>query len=277
MKLTEFRVNAGTKFVSEIVNVWRICEVKVALVYTLHAIVSIPRLLLSKSLASIDAKMVDRLCTFKINSKERVKLKIDQPGNNFGLAREIYGRQVYFAKAKRKIAQGDRVVDLGANVGVFSLLAAKLGARVIAVEATATHVDNLRYHALLNQCEHKIASYQGVVGSRSGVYAQIGNNFSTGKMQELDLTNILIEQGIQSINFLKLDIEGSEFDLFLSRPAWLNKVEQISMEIHPSFGVVSDLVAVLEEVGFEVQIFNRDLLPTTKVCTDFGYLFAYRL
>lgn len=56
-------------------------------------------------------------------------------GRLFSGAREMYGRSVYFPDRNFQLESGTTVIDLGANTGLFSLLAALRGCRVIALEA----------------------------------------------------------------------------------------------------------------------------------------------
>jgi uncharacterized protein (DUF2126 family) len=51
---------------------------------------------------------------------------------------------------------------------------------------------------------------------------------------------------------MKIDIEGSEFELF-NETDWLAAVEAISMELHHVYGDVQDVLAALSKHGFEVQ------------------------
>jgi FkbM family methyltransferase len=58
---------------------------------------------------------------------------------------------------KRYLRPGDLFVDVGANVGVYSVWAADLGARVIAVEPNADAAERLRENAELNGYEIRVA------------------------------------------------------------------------------------------------------------------------
>jgi hypothetical protein len=60
---------------------------------------------------------------------------IDLDGWLFSGAREMYCRQVYFPSAEFELQAGALVMDLGANAGLFSVPAGRIGWRVIAVEA----------------------------------------------------------------------------------------------------------------------------------------------
>ena len=60
------------------------------------------------------------------------EVKIFGPDLAGSLIKEIWQKQLY--TKKYQIREGDIIVDIGANIGVFSLWAAKQGAKVFAVE-----------------------------------------------------------------------------------------------------------------------------------------------
>src|SRR5712664_322583 len=80
-----------------------------------------PAIAKSKSLAPADRGMIGGRYTFKIFGQN-----IFLDGALFGGAREIYGRKVYFALPDFRLRSTDVVVDLGANAGVFTVLAGRL-------------------------------------------------------------------------------------------------------------------------------------------------------
>ena len=51
----------------------------------------------------------------------------------------------------------------------------------------------------------------------------------------LTMTEIFRLHGLEKIDFLKIDIEGSEFDLFINNNEWLKNVDKIAMEVHQEF------------------------------------------
>ena len=56
-----------------------------------------------------------------------------------------------------------------------------------------------------------------------------------GDIETVTVDQILAESGIERIDLLKLDIEGSERELFSSKPDWLKKVDQIAIELHDRY------------------------------------------
>lgn len=62
-----------------------------------------------------------------------------------------------FQRSLELAQPGNLVFDVGANVGVWSLLAAKRGARVHAFEPVPALVERLRRHAQLNDLEDLFA------------------------------------------------------------------------------------------------------------------------
>jgi FkbM family methyltransferase len=92
-----------------------------------------------------------------------------------GPARSIYGatlgRQAALARSKMRdfyrsvIQSGQRVFDVGANVGVLSAVFASLGARVVALEPNA---DCVR-HIQLSYADKQIEVIQAAVGAKNGI------------------------------------------------------------------------------------------------------------
>ena len=72
----------------------------------------------------------------------------------------------------------------------------------------------------------------------------------------LSIDDLLEKYQINDIDFLKMDVEGSEFLIF-QKTSWLDKVKIIVMEAHQKYGNVSQIVNTLEKKGFNVnKIFN---------------------
>ena len=73
----------------------------------------------------------------------------------------------------------------------------------------------------------------------------------------MSLERIMDDQGIEVVNYLKLDCEGSEFEVLRSTSgACWSRIERAAIEYH-EFGRdrrVTELVTILERNGFEVEV-----------------------
>ena len=67
----------------------------------------------------------------------------------------------------------------------------------------------------------------------------------------MTIPELLQKHGLDKVDLLKMDIEGSEFALFKS-PEWLNVVLAICMEVHPDYGNVQDIIRTLTQHRFAV-------------------------
>jgi hypothetical protein len=67
-------------------------------------------------------------------------------------------------------------------------------------------------------------------------------------------TELIATAGLTGIDFLKCDIEGSEFELFTPTSALLAMTSQLAIELHSWAGKASDFIAMLREMGFEFRI-----------------------
>jgi FkbM family methyltransferase len=120
------------------------------------------------------------------------------------------------------IGEDDLVIDIGANIGVFSILAARCGAQVLAVEPVMG--DELKRNIRMNRIEH-IHVLECALGK--GGETEITWERRTGRVQSMTLSRIINQMG--GCTFLKVDCEGGEW--FID-PDELRSVRRIEMELH---------------------------------------------
>lgn len=151
------------------------------------------------------------------------------------------------------IKEGDVVLDLGANIGVFAHRAETRGAsKVICFEPVTP-----TFNCLIKNKGNKTLVYKNAVGGKQGFttfnihtdYTHIGGG--TSHLQDLNLSNkniihsekvIIIGineifEGFESkINFMKMDIEGGEVDVLTSiSDDNLNSLRCLSAEFHKTY------------------------------------------
>ena len=119
------------------------------------------------------------------------------------------------------IRPGDRVLDIGANVGAFCIRAARLGGRVTAVEPVTA--DLLEKNIRANNVPVQVIA--GALGD--GKPREICWDDCRVLSPTYPLRDLITMGG--GCDFLKCDCEGAEW---LIRPADLNGVRRIEMEIH---------------------------------------------
>lgn len=184
----------------------------------------------------------------------------------FGLVREIYLGNCYFRFLAPKLSDLQTVIDLGANRGIFSLLAANFAKKVICVEAQKKYIPALERNMQVNGFTHY--RVENVFVGKEGVLGDQGY-----KAKSLDA--IVAEASFDVVDLLKVDIEGSEFSLFRDTEC-LDRVRYITMEIHPHFGDTQEIVDILCGHGFYVVVADKNfnVLADSQQLTDIGYVYA---
>lgn len=116
------------------------------------------------------------------------------------------------------LTPGSVFVDVGANMGFFSLFAAKRGARVVAIEPLPTLFERMSVNMALNGfVAHR---FNEAVGVEAGVVTifpagDLGGSSILGEGAGIDvpirpLLDLLGEAGVEKIDALKIDVEGWE-------------------------------------------------------------------
>lgn len=174
-----------------------------------------------------------------------------------------------------KVRPGSTVIDIGANIGAFSLYAAYCGAtKVLSFEPNAEAYRQLQRNIAENHLESTITPRQLFVGSGAGntvrfpvaaspYNAALPDDDPTDseQVQTTDLPGILADNHLGRVNLLKLDCEGSEYDIVpgTDSSVW-RKIQAVRMEFHR--GDPSVLANTLEANGFHLQVLRQDTLET---------------
>lgn len=190
--------------------------------------------------------------------------------------REIFDQEVY----KMPGCEDSRViVDLGANVGVFTLYASQKypQAKIISVEAGSDNADYLARSIVLNSLSDRVSVMHAAVWETDGELTLYRNDVTSRahsvmwndeggahkdseRVKSLSLKNLFELNGIESCDLLKMDIEGAEYQvLYGTPPEVLQRVKAIVMEYHHDSRARCDcdgLRAFFQENGFR-QVQSR--------------------
>jgi FkbM family methyltransferase len=184
---------------------------------------------------------------------------------------EIWNAKIYDDE-RTPIGEEDTVVDIGAHIGVFAVWAAKLAhrGRVFAYEPSSKNYDLLIRNRDLNDSDNLHIDNKAVAGKRgvvplylpaeNGVLGSLLHDWSRFKemVQATTLADLMADNDIEQIDYLKIDVEGAEYDILLDCPSeTLAKVRRIVMEYHEYDWYERshlELVEALASNGFTVVV-----------------------
>jgi FkbM family methyltransferase len=177
------------------------------------------------------------------------------------------------------VGPGDRILDIGAHVGTFSLAAAARGALPLALDASPENVALLRASAILNGFDGMLAVHAAAGDApgavdflASGPWGQVIANFpGTVKVPAVTVAELVDELAWHPVTFAKIDVEGSELKTLRGMgpllvgpdaPALLyesNAYTLAQQGLRPA-----DLVDHLEGLGYASYLVDRPRLVLTR-------------
>lgn len=173
-----------------------------------------------------------------------------------------------------KIETSDIVIDIGAHIGSFSLLASEYvkKGKVYAYEPFGITYNYLKRNVELNNKEN-ILIFSKAVGKKtkdSELYVNNLNLAETSLYKKTDtkqpikvitLSKVFKDNKLTHCDVLKLDCEGAEYDILFSSKSLLPKIKRIILEAHEPkyFNLPEDytpekLIKYLEENNFKVIV-----------------------
>ena len=166
------------------------------------------------------------------------------------------------------VREGMVVYDVGANVGFFTLLAARLAGRsgrVYSFEPVPRNLQYLRKHVEANAAstvtvmDIALSSRKGTARFASAHNPSIGRLDASGDVEvRTETIDDLVSSGqIPPPAFVKMDVEGAEHDVLTGAVSVLQKHKPVILLSTHGTTVHDRCCAFLRELGYELRI-TRD-------------------
>jgi len=161
------------------------------------------------------------------------------------------------------LKKGDIFIDVGANIGYYSVIAGKIvgeSGRVISVEPVPSTNKILEFNIRLNQLRNVKIIQKAAWSKNESITLYIPKGFyglsSINKSEEI--TDMLVVEGapLDSIlsfpkaDLLKIDAEGSEYSILIGAQKTLRNTHYVVLE---ASNEKREIIQWLKEAGFKMQ------------------------
>lgn len=201
---------------------------------------------------------------------------------------EVITHNIYQVSSQNLM--GRDVIDIGANMGTFSLFASRLGAnKVISVEPVSSTVDILRDNISKAQASN-VAVLMNAASHTTGLTMHIGSQAKTGhnslykpsqsyqEIKTISLNDLLSMCNGDNI-YLKMDCEGGEYDVLMGlEPNDMKRITTVAIEIHgdlhPMHKGINTMQQKLSYLGFTQK--DRRQIGAWDGIDQYGNFINYR-
>lgn len=187
-----------------------------------------------------------------------------------------------------KIKPGDIVIDIGANIGLFTIKASQSTGKsgfIVAIEPEPRNIKvfnlNLKYYPDVILIPKAVGNFRGeidlMIGTHSGSHTvNIDNDgdFFTKAIITVPidtLDNIIKELNVKEIDFVKIDVEGGELEVLKGAVNVLNRIKFLAIAAYHN---KADNILITEFLktrnfkvrsdGKEVYAWNHKFLRKSK-------------
>ena len=181
-----------------------------------------------------------------------------------------------------EINANDTVIDIGAHIGLFSLLVSQLckTGKILSFEPISENFDLLVSNLKLNHIENILPFNMAVsknlgrlelfLNNDQSAHSIFSKNLKSISVESTSLQKIFDENKISSCKLLKLDCEGAEYEIIDSLPPeCFDKIQNMAIEYHLADTkpeLVKNLIAKIKNAGFKIK--------TRPHYDDMGFLIA---
>jgi FkbM family methyltransferase len=210
--------------------------------------------------------------------RNRARIKIGRGVDHVPII-EIFLREDYGA-----VADGAVILDLGANIGVFSVYAATTArdVTIYAYEPMTNFYRLMQENVLINRLDGAVRCFNAAVAGSAHTRELFvegtdlffptlisqGHHKATRKVSVTctTLADILDSNGLQRVDLLKMDCEGAEYEILYHTPAhYFDRIREIRMEYHNLADERHNskaLAAFLHRVGYDDIILPQSASAT---------------
>lgn len=181
---------------------------------------------------------------------------------------EIFVAEIYASVCK--LQKCDYIVDLGANIGLASLMFVMRypKARIFALEPAEENFSLLQHNLSTGLKSGRIQAEQAAIWNSSTVLkiehmtegrfsgtrvADHSKDAAADSVRAYAMPTLLERAGFPHIDLLKVDIEGAEVALLEGDTSWLEKVNLLAIEFHGDSRQESGFDALMAAKGFDTS------------------------
>ncbi|ANE52813.1 FkbM family methyltransferase [Flavisolibacter tropicus] len=201
-----------------------------------------------------------------------------------GFVRELYLRtyagdiailyEIFWQKAYDRFtinyASLETIVDLGANVGLASLFFKSVSpqASILAVEPESKNFEVLQKNLKKIINSENIIAIKAAVNYVDGPLAlkrerfafntKIDSSFKGETIEGISLNTLFNRYNLRKVDLLKIDVEGFEHQIFSANLDWIDKVENIIIEVH-SEKDYRTCIDTLTQKGFTIKPLKQNI------------------
>jgi len=176
----------------------------------------------------------------------------------------------YLSEFELNRLRGKKIVDAGAYVGLFSLVASTFAKEVVSIEPHPINfkllqlnleINNVRNIIPINKAlwskSETLTLYEGEHTGANTILKKSGNR--KFNVSSITLKDIL--EGFGEIDLLKMNIEGAEFEVLNKLDSnILENIKSIVTECHLKVGDINQLEKFLKENGYYTERFTPPLI-----------------
>ncbi len=158
----------------------------------------------------------------------------------------------------QKIKRGSIAIDIGAGIGEFAVLASdKVGkeGKVIAIEPSPDDFKTLQDNIRLNGCNNVIPINSAVSDKKERLLLKFKEKEFEAKAETLSEILSNLDIAVNSVNYMKMDIEGGERSVIPSSVDIIRRIDYLAIEIHDGFS--SELIPYMSNLGFRFDRIER--------------------
>ncbi len=192
-----------------------------------------------------------------------------------------YDPPIQAASILRPAGRPLRVVDLGANIGLFGALIRRThpSARMVAFEPDPANVELLRRSIEANGGQERWQLVEACAAPEDGMVPFVAHEDTSSRV-EADAGAATMVRAVdvfpflEGVDLLKIDIEGAEWPILADPRFGAGVAKTLALEYHPYGSPEPDTGALalrlLREAGYETQVSEFTLPP------GHGMLWAWR-
>lgn len=201
------------------------------------------------------AQALNILFGYAIYNIDGIKLELNPIGHIDKAL--IYGKSYQYMvrqAIESSLSQGGCFLDIGANIGYFSLLAAKIpNVTVLSFEPSPREIIRLYRNIVLNKFTNIIVFPYGLAEKKSSMDLYIDGDYNSGRNSVIQLKHlkdknsltcnflalddVIAQEIIENIRVCKIDVEGYEFPVLLGMKNSIKFMKNtlFLVEISPTF------------------------------------------